>query len=120
MKGQNRLFNRFGGREPRIVVNMKEQRDESLMWRYFYYMELKRLRYDDIIGALSKDFFLGENTVILYLANMQTRVSNLFAELPSFSKVLRMNERFNITIRNEEKLQYIRKYELSKNNKKVV
>lgn len=44
------------------------RRDEVLTARFYYYYHLKRMRYDDILLELEKEFFITPNVVVQRLS----------------------------------------------------
>jgi len=70
LRGQNTLFtnifpssiapenNRQGRRNALI-----DKRDEALADRYYYYVHLKRSRYDDALLSLEQEFFITADTI---------------------------------------------------------
>ena len=48
------------GRNRRLI----ERRDRKIVQRYYYWTEIKRLRFDDAVKKLSEEeFFLSENVI---------------------------------------------------------
>ncbi|MBY0244489.1 MAG: hypothetical protein K2Q03_03440 [Sphingobacteriaceae bacterium] len=56
------------------------QRDEALAYRYYYYAEIKRLRFDDCLLKLEKEFFITANVVSRRLVNQTDVVKKLVAQ----------------------------------------
>lgn len=107
MRGQNTLqpksINKSNrGRSQELI----QQRNRALIWRYFFYSEVKRLRYDDIITELSRDFFISEHTVLARLVEYSESIQNLITERPSLAKIEAENARFDITYTKAEKDKY--------------
>ena len=51
----------------KILIN---KRDESLCRRYYYWTEVKRLRFDDALKILSEEeFFLSEERILFIIRN---------------------------------------------------
>jgi len=49
-----------------------QQRDESLCRRYYYWTEVKRLRFDDALKILSEqEFFISEERILAVIRNAQ-------------------------------------------------
>lgn len=57
-----------------------EERDDALAHRYYYYAHLCRLRYDDCLQALSREFFLTPNVIIQRLTNRTELIRELVKE----------------------------------------
>jgi hypothetical protein len=91
LRGQQSITCRF----PTSVVSKPEQkghrnvhltrRDEVLTVRFYYYYHLKRMRYDDILLELEKEFFITPDVVVQRLR-----------ETGELAKKL-VREEFNIT-----------------------
>lgn len=45
-------------------IELVNQRKEVILYRYYYYSKLKRMRYDDVIPILKSEFFLSNRTII--------------------------------------------------------
>ena len=46
-----------------------EERNEALVHRYYYYNHIKRLRYDDCLINLEKEFFITTNVILQHLVS---------------------------------------------------
>ena len=106
MKGE-----RIGNKTQKSAVNscnMKELRDVSFRWRFYYYQEVKRMRYDDTVESLSLDFYLSEKTVMHYIQQMSKEIDVLHQNRPTVKKVVEANSRFFTFVSKEEKHRYNR------------
>jgi hypothetical protein len=57
-----------------------EERDTALAHRYYYYAHICRLRYDDCLDALSREFFLTPNVIIQRLMERTELIRQLVSE----------------------------------------
>ena len=55
-----------------------ERRNEVILYRYYYYVKIKRMRYEDIITVLGKEFFLAERTTVDLLMKSSDELSNIY------------------------------------------
>ncbi|MEZ5195090.1 MAG: transposase [Bacteroidales bacterium] len=56
------------------------RRDKKLCERYYYWFEVKRLRYDDVLKTLSEDeFFISEQRIVQIIRNNNEYIDRLFA-----------------------------------------
>jgi len=103
------MINKYS-RSPDICLNtnMKELRDIHLVWRFFYYSEVKRMRIDDVIANLSLDFFLSPKTVEHYIQQLNDDIINVLKQRPSLSIVINNNNRFSTNITKHERKFYTR------------
>ncbi|MGB4776137.1 MAG: hypothetical protein WBP45_13240 [Daejeonella sp.] len=59
------------------------ERDDALACRYYYHAEIKRLRYDDCLAALEKEFFITASVIMQRLALNSTFLKDLIKESAS-------------------------------------
>lgn len=90
------------GRSQKLIAD----RDRALIWRYYYYSEVKRLRYDDIISELSNDFFISEHTVLARLVYRGEEIQQLITKRPSLQDIDQQNARFDVSYTLNEKQKY--------------
>jgi len=112
MKGQRALFDNLipvetrefkKGRSARLI----SRRDEFLMVRYFYYLEVKRLRYDDILKVLSEDeFFIETKTVLDRLNLLMDKVAERFRSKPTLAKLKELSGNFVVDVTQKERERY--------------
>lgn len=60
-ESRNDLKEKHGkrGRNKNFLAN----RNECLLYRYYYYSKLKKLRYDEVLELVSRDFFLANRSI---------------------------------------------------------
>jgi hypothetical protein len=93
MRGQRSLFSdKF---EAAIVKTTKQrprnfykpERDEALVHRYFYYIEINRLRYDDSIRQLEREFHITAPRIIAVLSEMQSMIERVITDNPTIKEL---------------------------------
>jgi hypothetical protein len=87
MLGQKTLFDRYlnkptGGGKGRSA-ELIDDRNSVLIARFYYHMEIKRLRYDDIIHQLQREFFLSEQRIVDVLTGNQNILDNYMDDKPA-------------------------------------
>ena len=90
MRGKNKLFSsqinqelRKGERNGRgRSSELIRKRDIALMSRYYFYLNNSKLRYEEIIGRLSEQFFLSGHTVVQRLSYNSEIFDRLKKEKP--------------------------------------
>lgn len=90
MRGQQKLFNSIFLEEiktPKETVRPRNfympERNEALYKRYYYYVEIKRYRYDDCISQLEKEFFLTSFQITKLLMKMAEDIREFSSSSPS-------------------------------------
>lgn len=61
------------GRNPKLLT----ARNEAILIRYYYYSEIKRIRFDDAIAICATEFFLSSFTLL----NILQKEDALFSEI---------------------------------------
>lgn len=112
MKGKKSLFDDFitrnrrtgkgRGRNPSLI----KDRDITLIVRYFYWSEIKRKRFDDVLEALGREFFLAEQTILNVLQANNELVNEVFRQRPTIEEVTRHSKSYVVDITAEEKERY--------------
>lgn len=57
-RGQHKLFQEFIEEDNRAPRDDKKRRDLALAYRYYYYVQVKKLRFIDVLDALSVEFYI--------------------------------------------------------------
>lgn len=58
--------------------NLTQLRDKRLVERYYYYTEIKRMRFDDVLEVLSlREFFISEGRIMLILRKQSQYLEEL-------------------------------------------
>jgi hypothetical protein len=82
-KSENKAIKEPKGRNSKLAKN----RDECIMYRYYYYAKIQRLRYDDVHKILSKEFFYAERTISNVIIKNHDQLKNIFNDKPSINKL---------------------------------
>ena len=88
-----------------------KMRNYTLVNMYYYYTEIKRLRYDDTIEALSRAFFISGRTIHNIMKEKQNNklLSGIFKKKPSIRSIIIECSPFHIEILPHEKERYLNK-----------
>lgn len=70
-------------------------RDEALCCRYYYHAEFKRLRYDDCLAALEKEFFITAGVAMQRLEKNVITLKDITTRKPSISQLKDKYPSFN-------------------------
>ena len=93
---ENQILSTKKGRNEHFII----KRNECLIYRYYYYAKVKQLKYTDVIGKLSEEFYLSERT-ISDIAQAQTELVNqVFREKPSLKTLIKKYNFLNWTNKN--------------------
>lgn len=112
MKGQRTLFDNLIPAERRVFkkgrsVKLIRRRDDFLMVRYFYYTEVKRLRFDDVLRVMSEDeFFIETQTVLNRLTSLADRLRERFESKPTLAKLRELSGNFVVDVTCKERERY--------------
>ena len=63
-----------------------DRRDEALVYRYYYYIEIQRTRYDDVLVYLEREYFITEANIVLRLGLNRDLLKRLIEEKPKLPK----------------------------------
>ena len=112
MKGQRTLFDNLIPAEPQVFkrgrsAKLIKRRDELMMIRYFYYTEVKRMRFDDVLRAMSeKEFFIETQTILNRLISLSDKMKERFNNKPSLSKLKEISGPFVVDVTQQERERY--------------
>ena len=112
MKGQRTLFDNLIPAERRVFkkgrsAKLIHRRDEFLMVRYFYYTEVKRLRFDDVLKVMSEDeFFIETQTVLNRLTCLADKLKERFDSKPTLAKLKELSGNFVVDVTQKERERY--------------
>jgi hypothetical protein len=94
MRGINTLFGIFveqdkapkpeGYRERNFF---KEDRDRQLSYRYYYYVEIQRWRYDDVLKQLEKEFHITEHRIVTVMSENQDTLVAIMKQKPTYKEL---------------------------------
>jgi hypothetical protein len=94
MRGQQKLFNNIflskmevttPDNKPRNVF--MPERNEALYHRYYYYVDIKRMRFDDALNQLEKEFFITNFQIRKLLTKQTDRISDLHSKKTSIKEL---------------------------------
>lgn len=54
-----------------------EERNDAMACRYYYHAQIRRIRYDDCLNLLNKEFFLSPNVIMQNLMHRQAYIKKL-------------------------------------------
>jgi hypothetical protein len=113
MKGRRTLFDNFIPEgEKRVFkkgrsAHLLRKRDEMMMIRYFYYTEVKRYRFDDVLKVLSEEeFFIETQTILNRLTSLDLKIKEYFDNKPSLAKLKDICGNFLIEVTQKERERY--------------
>ena len=64
-----------------------EDRDICLCYRYYYYYQLKRIRMDDAIVNLEREFFISSTTIMARLVEYADLLKDIVGNNPTRAKL---------------------------------
>ena len=90
-----------------------KSRNYALVNMYYYYTEIKGMRYDYAITALSRAFFISGRTIQNVMKEKQNSklLTAIYAKKPSIEKVIAECFPFHIQISTREKERYLKQIE---------
>lgn len=112
MKGQRTLFENLITVEEKQVkkgrsAKLIHRRDEFLMIRYFYFTEVKRMRFDDVLKVMSEDeFFIESATIVNRLTFLTDKIRERFDSKPSLAKLKELSGNFIVEVTQKERERY--------------
>ncbi|RYF26603.1 MAG: hypothetical protein EOO42_01065 [Flavobacteriales bacterium] len=63
-----------------------DRRDEALVYRYYYYIEIQRTRYDDVLLDLEKEFFITPSNIVQRLGLKHDLLKQIIEQKPKIPK----------------------------------
>ena len=57
-----------------------DKRDDAIAYRYYFYVQIKRLRYDDCLLHLESDFFIGSRSIVMRLDSRKDLLKGLIKQ----------------------------------------
>lgn len=85
------------GRSEALIIN----RNQCLIYRYYYYSKIKRWRYEDVMNELSKEFFLNTRTILNHMEDQAELVKTIFKEKPLIKELEKKFNFLNWKIKNQ-------------------
>ena len=97
MRGKETLFGIFeeADKQPkpegyRPRNHYKPDRDKCLAYRYYYYGQIHRMRYDDILRKLELEFFLTEHRLVTVLSDNKLILEGVVNEKPTVKQLAKL------------------------------
>lgn len=60
---------------------------EAILYRYYYYVKLHKMQYDDVISGLQQDFFLGDERLSMIITKNIDRLKTITAAKPTVKEL---------------------------------
>lgn len=100
MRGQQSLFNDLFHQEKQKSANRprnyyQPERNRALIHRYYFHAEINRLRYDDVLQILEKEFYLTEPRIIVILSEQSSNIKKIVHNPPTITDLQKMFPHFN-------------------------
>ncbi len=77
------------GRDKQLI----ERRNRKLVERYYYWTEVKRRRFDDVLETLSnEEFFISESRILVLLRENNEQLNELIAEKQKTNQLSLFNQ----------------------------
>jgi hypothetical protein len=92
MRGQRTLFddlitkelkakiNNDGKQRPRNVL--MPERNTLLIYRYYYHVDINRMRFDDTLEQLEKEFFIVAARIVVIISDNDTQLRSIMQTKP--------------------------------------
>ncbi|WP_223225091.1 hypothetical protein [Sphingobacterium cavernae] len=58
------------------------ERDECILYRYYYYCEIKQIRFDVALQSLESEFFITSTTIAAIITNLSNDLKKIVNEKP--------------------------------------
>jgi len=72
-----------------------EERNDAMACRYYYHAQIRRLRYDDCLIELNKEFFLSPNVIMQNLMERTDFIKKLVEQKTTASMLRKWYPHFN-------------------------
>jgi hypothetical protein len=90
MRGQHTLFEEMFGKEAEEAVKLNDkqrprnvlmpERNMLLLYRFYFLIEINRMRYDDALKQLEKEFFIVEARIVVVLSDNDDQLRKIVKE----------------------------------------
>jgi hypothetical protein len=107
MRGQLSLFNNIfsessnQGTKQRPRNFFLPERNKALVYRYFYWAEIHRLRYEDCLQELENEFYITTTRIITVLSQSNDIISKVTQEQPTLNELQLLFPHFTWKARNQ-------------------
>lgn len=71
------------------------ERDAALAYRFYYYYDLVRKRFDDVVNDLEKEFYISSTTVVERLTYNDSLLKDIKQNSPTRSQLRKRYPHFN-------------------------
>jgi hypothetical protein len=71
-----------------------EERDICLCYRYYYHYEIQRIRMDDAVAAMEKEFFISASTIMARLVDYADLLKDIVNNKPTKNTLRRKYPQF--------------------------
>lgn len=101
MRGQQSLFNDvFAKKEKKTTTQRPRnfflpERNEALLYRYYYHAEINRYRYDVCLEELEKEFYITSLRIVFVLSENAEKLSEIVNNKPPVNEIAKIFPHFN-------------------------
>jgi hypothetical protein len=102
MKGQHSLFSSLFDSEPKQLKAVARprnffmpERNRDLIYRYYFYIEIKYMRYDKVLEILEREFYITEARLIDILNENRQAISAVIEAKPTIKDLQKLVTHFN-------------------------
>lgn len=72
-----------------------QERDTCMCYRYFYYHQIHKIRLDDAVVKMEKDFFIGASTIMSRLVECSNILKDIVDQNPTLNELRKQYPQFN-------------------------
>lgn len=93
MRGQLSIFQDIFKKESQSVPKQRPrnfflpERNKALVYRYFYYAEIHRLRYEDCLAVLEQEFYITGTRIITVLTESADLIKQVSQDQPHIKEL---------------------------------
>jgi hypothetical protein len=102
MRGQQSLYNDFFGYNPAETTNQQHPRNfynparnEMIVYRYYFWSEIKFYRYEKCLEELEQDIYLMQPTLINIISENNKLLADVMKAKPSLKELSKKYPRLN-------------------------
>jgi len=66
-----------------------DERNRCMFYRYWYYSKRHKMRYDEVLKRLSREFNIAEQTIINVISRNQNSLKEVYEETPKITTLRR-------------------------------
>ena len=107
MRGQLSIFENIFKKESESSSQQRPrnyflpERNKALVYRYFYYAEIHRMRYEDCLAVLEQEFYITGTRIITVLTQSSDLIKQVSEEQPNIKKLQLLFPHFMWKARNQ-------------------